>query len=326
MFKDAAPKVFLPLLWDLLKDTSWGSIWVTKGQMEPGNEKSTWGCDVGHPQEGRPWLRQSRTDLIWDYRRGDSGWSGSLHAVAKCIMRGQRRAKGGEKMDEPRMKTLLTNQSTRASVLARGGGEWRTEQHHLHREARGTSTSHVTGAGEEKWSIRATWKWGFLKQHILLMFWFLNYGNMLPLRKQQAINSKANGGCHLPQPWRLTATPALSPATAVDLHPAVCITAVRGESRHRGHRLRLQLRKWNSCFWERWGRCFQLMDMWSVTLFPMNIAGLRTCGTMCAHRNQTQGPAHRGSLGIPFYVRLCTRKISRIPKPSPSNASMPWLP
>lgn len=54
-------------------------------------------------------------------------------------------------MDEPRMKTLLTNQSTSASVLARGGGgEWRTEQHHLHREARDTSTSHVTGAGEEK--------------------------------------------------------------------------------------------------------------------------------------------------------------------------------
>lgn len=210
--------------------------------------------------------------------------------------------------------------------VSKGGGEWRTEQHHLHREARDTSTSHVTGAGEEKWSIRATWKWGFLKQHILLMLWFLNYGNMLPLRKQQAINSKANGGCHFPQPWRLTATPALSPATAVDLHLAVCITAVRGESRHRGHRLRLQLRKWNSCFWERWGRCFQLMDMWSVTLFPMNIAGLRTCGMMCAHRNQTQGPAHRGSLGIPFYVRLCTRKISRISKPSPSNASMPWLP
>lgn len=119
-------KVCLPLLWDLLKDTSWGSIWVNKdGQMGPGNEKSTWGCDVGHPQEGRPWLRQSRMDLSWDYRRGDRGWSRSLRAVAKCIVRGQRRANGGEKMDERRMKTLLTNLCTSASVL--GGGvsrEW----------------------------------------------------------------------------------------------------------------------------------------------------------------------------------------------------------
>lgn len=194
-----------------------------------------------------------------------------------------------------------------------GGGGWvesgtapfaQGSQRHQHMPC------HCHGAGEEKWSIRAKWKWGFLKQHILLMFWFLNHGNRLPLRKQQAINSKANRGCHFPQPWRLTATPVLSPATAVDLHLAVCITALRGESRPRGHRLRLQLRKWNSCFWERWGRCFQLMDTWSVTLFPMNIAGVRTCGMMCVHRNQTQGPAHRGSLGIPFYVRLCTRKNS----------------